>query len=47
LPAGKVRELIIGIRDFSMEDFGILTLTYAILFKIMIWINMWRMRNEE
>ena len=47
LPAGKVRELIISIRDFFMEDFGILTLTYAILFKIMIWINMWRMRNEE
>ncbi len=47
LPAGKVRELIISIRNFFMEDFGILTLTYAILFKIMIWINMWRMRNEE
>jgi len=30
-----------------MEDFGILLLTYALLFKIMIWINMWRMRNEE
>ena len=47
LPSGKVRELIIGIRDFFMEDFGILILTYAILFKVMIWINMWRMRNEE
>ena len=47
LPSGKVRELIIGIRDFFMEDFGILILTYAMLYKIMIWINMWRMRNEE
>ena len=47
LPAGKVRELITSIIDFFMDDFGILTLTYAILFKVMIWINMWRMRNEE
>ena len=47
LPAGKVRELITGIRNFLMGDFGILVLTYAILFKVMIWINMWRMRNEE
>jgi hypothetical protein len=47
LPSGKVRELIINIRGFFMEDFGILILTYAILFKVMIWINMWRMRNEE
>ena len=47
LPAEKVRELIISIRDFFMDDFGILTLTYAILFKVMIWTNKWRMRNEE
>lgn len=47
LPAGNIREFAISIRDFFMEDFGILALTYAIFFKIMIWINMWRMRNEE
>ena len=47
LPAGRVRDLIINIRDFLMEDFGVLALTYATLYKIMIWINMWRMRNEE
>lgn len=47
LPAGRVRDLIIDIRDFLMEDFGVLALTYATLYKIMIWINMWRMRNEE
>lgn len=47
LPAGNIKEFAISIRDFFMEDFGILALTYAILFKIMIWINMWRMRNEE
>ena len=47
LPTGKVREITISVRDFFMEDFGILALSYAILFKIMIWINMWRMRNEE
>ena len=47
LPAGKVREITISVRDFFMDDFGILVLSYAMLFKIMIWINMWRMRNEE
>ena len=47
LPAGKVRAFIMSICAFFMGDFGILALTYAILFKIMIWINMWRMRNEE
>ena len=47
LPAGKVNEITMSVRDFFMDDFGILVLSYAILFKIMIWINMWRMRNEE
>ena len=47
LPEGAIRDFIIDIRDFFMGDFGVLALTYAILFKIMIWINMWRMRNEE
>ena len=47
LPGEKVHDYIISIKDFFMEDFGILALTYAILFKIMIWVNMWRMRNEE
>ena len=47
LPAGKVHEITISVRDFFMDDFGILVLSYAMLFKIMIWINMWRMRNEE
>lgn len=47
LPTGKARELVISIRDFFMQDFGILTITYAIFYKMMIWINMWRMRNEE
>ena len=47
LPVGRVRDLIINIRDFFIEDFGVLALTYAALYKIMIWINMWRMRNEE
>lgn len=47
LPGEKVHDYIISIKDFFMEDFGILALTYAILFKAMIWINIWRMRNEE
>ena len=47
LPEGTIRDLITSIKDFFMGDFGVLALTYAILFKIMIWINMWRMRNEE
>lgn len=47
LPSGSIREFTISVRDFFMEDFGILALTYAILFKIMIWINMWGTRNEE
>ena len=47
LPAGIVRDFVISLRDFFMGDFGILALSYAIFFKVMIWINMWRMRNEE
>ena len=47
LPEGTIRDFITRIKDFFMGDFGVLALTYAILFKIMIWINMWRMRNEE
>ena len=47
LPGEKIHGCIISIKDFFMQDFGILALTYAILFKLMIWINMWRMRNEE
>ena len=47
LPEGAIRDFIINIKEFFMEDFGILLITYALLFKIMIWINMWRMRNEE
>jgi hypothetical protein len=47
LPEGAIRDFIINIKEFFMEDFGILLLTYALLFKIMIWINIWRMRNEE
>lgn len=47
LPKGDIHDFIINIKEFFMEDFGILVLTYALLFKIMIWINMWRMRNEE
>ena len=47
LPKGDIRDFIVNIKEFFMDDFGILVLTYALLFKIMIWINMWRMRNEE
>ena len=47
LPGEKMHDYIISMKDFFMEDFGILALTYAILFKAMIWINMWRMKNEE
>lgn len=48
LPDGsKLQAIAAGLRDFFMEDFGILALIYAVLFKTMIWINMWRMRNEE
>ena len=47
LPGEKIHGCIISIKNFFMQDFGILALTYAILFKLMIWINMWRMRNEE
>ena len=48
LPDGsRIRELTICLRDFFMGDFGILALTYAILFKAMIWINTWRLGYEE
>ena len=47
LPEGSIRDIITDVKDFFMGDFGVLVLIYAILFKTMIGINMWRMRNEE
>ena len=30
-----------------MGDFGIIMIMYLILFKLIVWTNKWRMRNEE
>ena len=35
------------IRNLFMEDFGVMTIAYAFLYKIMIGINKWRMLYEE
>lgn len=34
------------INDF-MTDFGILVIMYLAIFKISVWLNRWRMRDEE
>lgn len=48
LPEGSgIYNVIRQIKDFLMGDFGVLTILYAFLYKIMIWINRWRMSDEE
>lgn len=48
LPNGNCfADMIRELQNFMMEDFGVLTLSYAFLYKVMILINNWRLRNEE
>lgn len=48
LPDGSgINSIIMGIKDFLMGDFGVLTILYAFLYKIMIWVNRWRLSDEE
>ena len=42
-----VGETVRTLWNFLTGDFGILVLVYAILYKLAIWINCWRNRNEE
>jgi hypothetical protein len=47
-PDGSVAEdIALSIINDWMGDFGIIMIMYLILFKLMVWTNKWRMRNEE
>lgn len=47
-PKGSVAEdIALSIINDWMGDFGIIMIMYLILFKLMVWTNKWRMRNEE
>jgi hypothetical protein len=47
-PDGSVAEdIALSIINDWMCDFGIIMIMYLILFKLMVWTNKWRMRNEE
>lgn len=43
----RIYNIIREIKDFLMGDFGVLTILYAFLYKIMILANRWRLRDEE
>lgn len=48
LPEGSgINSIIMEIKNFLMGDFGVLTILYAFLYKIMIWVNRWRLSDEE
>lgn len=48
LPDGSaVRSVAVAVRDFIMQDFGIMCLCYAALYKIMFLINQWSVGDEE
>ena len=42
-----VRDAIFEVKEFILGDFGVTCLCYAFLYKILLWINLWRARNEE
>lgn len=47
-PDGSVTEdIALSIINDWMVDFGIIMIMYLILFKLIVWTNKWRMRNEE
>lgn len=47
-PDGSVAEdIALSIINDWMVDFGIIMIMYLILFKLIVWTNKWRMRNEE
>lgn len=35
------------VRDFMMQDFGVICICYAVLYKVMLFINQWGVSNEE
>lgn len=47
-PDGSVAEdIALSMINDWMGDFGIIMIMYLILFKLIVWTNKWRMRNEE
>ena len=47
-PDGSVAEdIALSMINDWMGDFGIIMVMYLILFKLIVWTNKWRMRDEE
>ena len=47
-PKGSAMENVaLSIINDWMVDFGVVMIMYLICFKLIVWINKWRMRNEE
>lgn len=47
-PDGSAAEdIALSMINDWMGDFGIIMIMYLILFKLIVWTNKWRMRNEE
>ena len=47
-PKGSaVEDIALSIINGQMSDYGFMMIMYLILFKLIVWINQWRMRNEE
>ena len=42
-----VRDAICEVKEFILGDFGVTCLSYAFLYKVLLWINLWRAGNEE
>ena len=42
-----IRHALFEVKDFLLGDFGVTCICYAFLYKILLWINLWRARNEE
>ena len=42
-----VRDAICEVKEFILGDFGVTCLCYAFLYKVLLWINLWRAGNEE
>ena len=45
--ASAVRNAAVAVRDFIMDDFGVMCICYAVLYKVMFLINKWSVSNEE
>lgn len=42
-----LEDIALSIINDQLGDFGFVMILYLIMFKLIVWINKWRMRNEE